>query len=228
MPQEEDFAEALRSSLLTISPPDTPSLLRAGVRNGRRRRRRRAVALGLSGAAVLALVGLGANVVPGLLSDGRGTDRTAPGTSAPTSPAATPRPTFTGALPADQALARLTALLPTGLTSSTPPDSGQSGQLWVDDGHGKSLIEVHVSRQTATTELRSHVFTDVKPSPDGTLIQSRQSPEGHQTVNVLYSDGLYITLMTWQSPTQTGPSTRTTPILPLPQLRTMATSPKWR
>ncbi|MFD5407683.1 hypothetical protein [Streptomyces griseorubiginosus] len=227
MPQE-DFTEALRSSLLTISPPDTPSLLRAGVRNGRRRRRRRAVALGVSGAAVLALVGLGAYVVPGPLSDGRAADRTTPGTSAPTSPAATPRPTFTGALPADRALARLTALLPTGLTSSTPPGSGQSGQLWVDDGHGRSLIEVHVSRQTSTTELRKHVFADVKPSPQGTLIQSRQSPEGHQTVNVLGPDGLYVTLMTWQSPTQNGPSTRTTPILTLKQLRTMASSPKWQ
>ncbi|WP_020139013.1 hypothetical protein [Streptomyces sp. 351MFTsu5.1] len=228
MPQEEDFTEALRSSLLTISPPDTPSLLRAGIRNGRRRRRRRAVALGVSGAAVLALVGLGAHVVPGLLSDGRATTATTPGTSAPTGPAATPKPTFTGALPADQALARLTALLPTGLTSSIPPGSGQSGQLWLDDGHGKSLLEVHVSRQTATTELRKHVFADVKPSPDGTLIQSRQSPEGHQTVNVLRPDGLYVTLMTWQSPTQNTPATRTTPILPLAHLRTMATSPKWQ
>ncbi|WP_030321104.1 hypothetical protein [Streptomyces sp. NRRL B-3229] len=228
MPQEEDFTEALRSSLLTISPPDTPSLLRAGIRDGRRRRRRRAVALGVSGAAVLALVGLGANALTGLLSDVRGADRATPGASAPTSPAATPRPTFTGALPADQALARLTALLPTGLTSSTPPGSGQSGQLWVDDGHGKSLIEVHVSRQTSTTELRKHVFADVKPSPQGTLIQSRQSPEGHQTVNVLRPDGLYVTLMTWQSPAQNGPSTRTAPILPLTQLRTMATSPKWQ
>ncbi|MEU5045975.1 hypothetical protein [Streptomyces griseorubiginosus] len=228
MPQEEDFTEALRSSLLTISPPDTPSLLRAGVRNGRRRRRRRAAALGVSGAAVLALVGLGAHAVPGLLSDGRAADRTPPGTSAPTSPAATPKPTFTGALPADRALTRLTELLPPGLTPSTPPDSGQSGQLWVDDGHGKSLLEVHVSRQTSTTELRKHVFAEVKPSPDGTLIQSRQSPEGHQTVNVLRPDGLYVTLMTWQSPTQNGPSTRTTPILTLAQLRTMASSPKWQ
>ncbi|KUM68667.1 hypothetical protein [Streptomyces griseorubiginosus] len=228
MSEEEDFTEALRSSLLTISPPDTPSLLRAGVRNGRRRRRRRAVALGVSGAAVLALVGLCATAVPGLLSDGRGTARTTPGTSAPTSPSATPRPTFTGALPADQALDRLTALLPAGLTSSTPPGSGHSGQLWVDDGQGKSLLEVHVSRQTSTTELRQHVFADVKPSPQGTLIQSRQSPDGHQTVNVLNPDGLYVTLMTWQSPTQNGPSTRPTPLLPLDQLRTMATSPKWR
>lgn len=226
---EEDFTEALRTSLLTIPPPDTPSLLRAGVRDGRRRRRRRAVALGVSGAAVLALVGLGATVVPGLLSDGGPADRTAPGsTSAPTDPAATPKPTFTGALPADQALVRLTALLPKGLTPSTPPGSGQSGQLWLDDGHGKSLVDVHVSRQTTTTELRKHVFADVTPSPQGTLIQSRQSPEGHQTVNVLHPDGLYVTLMTWQSPTQNAPATRTTPILTLAQLRTMATSPKWQ
>ncbi|MFC8362455.1 sigma factor [Streptomyces griseorubiginosus] len=68
---------------------------------------------------------------------------------------AAPGPTFTGPLPADQALARLPALLPTG-------------------------------------------------------------------------HGLYVTLMTCQSPTRNGPSTRTSPILPLSQLRTMATSPKWR
>ncbi|CAM5468063.1 hypothetical protein SALBM311S_09575 [Streptomyces alboniger] len=113
-----------------------------GVRNGRRRRRRRAAALGVSGAAVLALVGLGATLGPGLLSDGRATDPAPPGSSAPATTApATPKPTFTGTLPANRALATLSALLPTGLTRSTPPGSGQSGQLWVDDGHGTSLLE---------------------------------------------------------------------------------------
>ncbi|MEU0410426.1 hypothetical protein ABZ307_21755 [Streptomyces griseorubiginosus] len=228
MPHEEDFTEALRNSLLTISPPDTPSLVQAGVRDGRRRRRRRAAALGVSGAAVLALVGLGATLGPGLLSDGRAADPTPPGSSAP----ATPRPTFTGTLPADRALATLTALLPAGLTRTTPPGGGQSGQLWVDDGRGKSLLEVHVSRQTSTTEIRKHVFTGATPLPDGTLIQSRQSPPGtdpgHQTVNVLHPDGLYVTLMQWQAPTQNTPATRTTPLLTQAQLRTIATSPRWQ
>ena len=230
MPHEEDFTEALRTTLLTISPPDTPSLLRAGVRNGRRRRRRRAAALGVSGAAVLALVGLGASVVPGMPSDGRASDP--PSSSSSATASATPKPTFTGALPAARALATLTALLPTGLTHSTPPDSGQSGQLWVDDGHGKSLLEVHVSRQTSTTEIRKHVFTGATTLPDGTLIQSRQAPPGtdpgHQTVNVLRPDGLYVTLMQWQSPSQNAPATRTTPILTPTQLRTIAMSPRWR
>ncbi|MFF7281921.1 hypothetical protein [Streptomyces griseorubiginosus] len=233
MPHEEDFTEALRTTLLTISPPDTPSLVQAGVRNGRRRRRRRAAVLGVSGAAVLALVGLGATLGPGLLSDGRATDPAPPGSSAPATTApATPKPTFTGTLPANRALATLSALLPTGLTRSTPPGSGQSGQLWVDDGRGKSLLEVHVSRQTSTTEIRKHVFAGATPLPDGTLIQSRQSPPGttpgHQTVNVLRPDGLYVTLMQWQATSQNGPATRTTPLLTPTQLRTIATSPRWQ
>ncbi|MFG2477093.1 hypothetical protein [Streptomyces fagopyri] len=237
MPIEEDFTEALRTTLLTFEPPGAPSLVRAGVRNGRRRRRRRAAAVGVSGAAVLALVGLGAAVVPGLLSDGRTADHTlaGPAASATTGPgtaSATPKPTFTGALPADRALATLTALLPTGLTHSIPPGSGRSGQLWVDDGHGKSLFEVHVSRQTSTTAIRSHVFAGVTPLADGTLIQSRQTPSGtdpgHQTVNVLHPDGLYVTVMQWQAPSQNAPSTRTTPILTLAQLRVIATSSQWR
>lgn len=237
MSHEEDFTEALRTTLLTIPPPDAPSLLQAGVRNGRRRRRRRAAALGVSGAAVLALVGLGATLGPGLLPDGRAADHTSPGNSAPatvdsTTAPAIPKPTFTGVLPADRALARLTELLPTGLTRSSPPDSRGSGQLWVDDGHGKSLLEVHVSRQTSTADLRKQVFAGATPLPDGTLIQSRQAPPGtdpgHQTVNVLRPDGLYITLMEWQAPTQNGPSTRTTPILTPSQLRTIASSPRWR
>ncbi|MCX4423830.1 hypothetical protein [Streptomyces mirabilis] len=237
MPVEEDFTEALRTTLLTLEPPNTPSLLQAGVRNGRRRRRRRATAVGVSGAAVLALVGLGAAVVPGLLSDGRAADRTiaGPAASATTGSAtasATPKPTFTGTLPADRALAILTALLPTGLTHSSPPGGRQSGQLWVDDGHGKSLLEVHVSRQTSTTAIRSHVFAGTTPLADGTLIESRQAPRGtdpgHETVNVLHPDGLYVTLMEWQAPSQNGPATRTTPILTPAQLRAIATSSQWQ
>ena len=236
MPIEEDFTEALRTTLLTFEPPNTPSLLQAGLRNGRRRRRRRA-AVGVSGAAVLALVGLGATAVPGLLFDGRTADHTlaGPAASATTGSAtasATPRPAFTGTLPADRALATLTGLLPTGLTHSSPHGGRRSGQLWVDDGHGKSLLEVHVSRQTSTTAIRSHVFAGTTPLADGTLIQSRQSPPGtepgHEAVNVLHPDGLYVTIMQWQAPSQNAPSTRTTPILTLAQLRAIATSRQWQ
>ncbi|MHB9860461.1 hypothetical protein [Streptomyces sp. YIM S03343] len=237
MPTEEDFTEALRTTLLAFEPPNARSLVQAGVRNGRRRRRRRAAAVGVSGAAVLALVGLGTTVVPGLLSDGRPTDptHTGPAASATTGSATasvTPRPTFTGALPGDRALATLTGLLPPGLTHSSPPGGLRSGQLWVDDGHGKSLLDVHVSRQTSTTAIRDHVFAGATASADGTLIQSRQAPPGtdpgHQTVNVLHPDGLYITIMEWQAPSQDGPSTRTTPILTLAQLRAIATSSQWQ
>ncbi|MFD8394614.1 hypothetical protein ACFV2N_36825 [Streptomyces sp. NPDC059680] len=237
MPIEEDFTEALRTTLLALEPPNTPTLVQAGVRNGRRRRRRRATAAGVSGAAVLALVGLGAVAVPGLLSDGRTADHTlaGPAASATTGSAtasATPKPTFTGTLPADRALATLTTLLPTGLTRSSPPGGPRSGQLWVDDGHGKSLLEVHVSRQTSTTAIRKHVFAGATPLADGTLIQSRQAPPGtepgHQAVNVLHPDGLYVTIMEWQAPSQNAPSTRTTPILTLAQLRAIATSSQWQ
>ena len=237
MPIEEDFTEALRTALLTVEPPDTPSLVQAGVRNGRRRRRRRATAVGVSGAAVLALVGLGATVASGQLSGGRPADQTlaGPATSSTTGSAtasATPKPTFTGTLPPDRALATLTALLPTGLTHSSPPGGRRSGQLWVDDGRGTSLLEVHVSRQTSTTALRSHVFAGTTPLADGTLIESRQTPPGtgpgHEAVNVLRPDGLYVTLMEWQAPSQNTPSTRTTPILTPARLRAIATSTKWR
>ncbi|MFF4798695.1 hypothetical protein ACFY1U_09795 [Streptomyces sp. NPDC001351] len=237
MPIEEDFTEALHTTLLSFEPPSTSSLVRAGVRNGRRRRRRRATAVGVSGAAVLALVGLGATVVPGLSSDGRTGDHTLTGPAAPATTgsaraSATPKPTFTGTLPPDRALATLTALLPSGLTHSSPPGGRQSGQLWVDDGHGTSLLEVHVSRQASTTALRSHVFAGTTPLADGTLIEFRQAPPGtdpgHQTVNVLHPDGLHVTLMQWQAASQNAPSTRSTPILTLAQLRAIATSSQWR
>ncbi|MGV4988566.1 hypothetical protein ACVB8X_37695 [Streptomyces sp. NRAIS4] len=237
MPVEEDFTEALRTTLLSFEPPSTPSLVRAGVRNGRRRRRRRATAVGVSGAAVLALVGLGAAVVPGLLSDGGTADHTladpaASSTTGSATGSATPKPTFTGTLPAERALATLTALLPTGLTHSSPPGGRQSGQLWVDDGHGKSLLEVHVSRQTSTAAIRSHVFAGTTPLADGTLIKTRQAAPGpapgHQAVNVLHPDGLYVTIMEWPAPGQNAPSTRTTPALTLTQLRAIATSSQWQ
>ncbi|MFJ6832163.1 hypothetical protein [Streptomyces sp. NPDC091209] len=237
MPVEDDFTEALRTTLLTFEPPNTPSLVRAGVRNGRRRRRRRATAVGVSGAAVLALVGLGTAAVPGLLSHGRAAGHAIAGptisaTTGSATASAVPKPTFTGALPADRALATLTALLPTGVTHSSPPGGQRSGQLWVDDGHGKSLLEVHVSRQTSTTAIRSHVFAGATRLADGTLIQSRQAPSGtdpgHETVNVLRPDGLYVTIMEWEAPSGLGPSTRSTPILSPARLLAIATSPKWQ
>ncbi|MFI2299875.1 hypothetical protein ACH5AL_13690 [Actinacidiphila glaucinigra] len=235
MPIEEDFTEALRTTLKTFEPPNAATLLQSCVRNGRRRRRRRVAAVTLSGAAVLALVGTGAAGVPGLLSDGRTADRTLPGPAASTttgSASTTAKPTFTGTLPADRALATLTELLPTGLTHSSPPGGRQSGQLWVDDGHGKSLLEVHVSRQTSTASIRGHVFAGTSPSADGTLIASRQAPPGtepgHAAVDVLHPDGLYVTIMLWQAPGQNAPSTRTTPILTPAQLRAIATSLRWQ
>ncbi|MFD4970360.1 hypothetical protein [Streptomyces sp. NPDC058424] len=237
MPIEEDFTEALRATLQAFEPPNTRSLLQGGVRSGRRRRRRRTTAVGVSGAAVLALVGLGATVASGQLSGGRPADQTlaGPATSSTTGSAATsatPKPTFTGTLPADRALATLTELLPAGLTQSNPPGGGHSGQLWVDDGHGKSLLEVHVSRQTSTAAIRSHVFAGTTPLADGTLIKTRQAAPGpgpgHQAVNVLHPDGLYVTIMEWQAPDQNAPSTRTTPILTLTQLRAIATSSQWQ
>lgn len=102
----------------------------------------------------------------------------------------------------------------------------------MDDGHGTSLLEVHVSRQASTAAIRSHVFAGTRPLADGTLIATRQAPPGtdpgHATVNVLHPDGLYVTIMVWQAPSQNTPSTRTTPILTPAQLQAIATSPQWR
>ncbi|QLJ05768.1 hypothetical protein HZZ00_35275 [Streptomyces sp. NEAU-sy36] len=237
MPIEEDFTEALRITLQAFEPPNTHALLQGGVHSGRRRRRRRALAIGVSGAAVLALVGLGATIASGQLSGGRTADQTLTGpaassTTGSATASATPEPTFTGTLPPARALATLTALLPTGLSHSGPPGGERSGQLWVDDGHGKSLLEVHVSRQTSTAAVRGHVFAGTTPSADGTLIKTTQSPPGpgpgHQTVNVLHPDGLYVTITEWQAPSQNALSTRTTPILTTTRLRAIATSPQWR
>jgi hypothetical protein len=237
MPIEEDFTEALRTTLQGVEPPNVRSLAQGGIRSGKRRRRHRAIAVGVSGAAVLALVGAGAAVVSVQSSGGRsaGHTLTDPADSSTASAAAgqtAASPTFTGTLPAVKALATLTSLLPDGLAHSSPPGGLLSGQLWVDDGHGKSLLEVHVSRQTSTTDIRSHVFAGTTPLADGTLVKTRQTPSGtslgHQVVNVLHPDGLYVTLMEWQGPNQNAHSTRTTPILTLAQLRAIATSAQWQ
>ncbi|MEU8591627.1 hypothetical protein AB0C59_32265 [Streptomyces sp. NPDC048664] len=236
MPIEEDFAEALHTALFTIEPPNTLSLAQAGARNGRRRGRRRAAAAGVSGAAVLALLGLGVALVPGLLYE-ESADHPLAGPAVSASPgsasaSAGPEPSFTGTLSADRALAILTTLLPAGLNHSSPPAGRKSGQLWVDDGHGKSLLEVHVSRQAPTTAIREHVFAGTTPSADGTLIKSRQAPPGtdpgHEAVNVLHPDGLYVTIMEWHAPSQNAPSTRSTPILTPSELQAIATSSQWQ
>ncbi len=110
MPIEESSPKTCAPPFLTLEPPDTPSLLQAGVRDGRRRRRRRATAVGVSAAAVLALVATARRSFPDCCPTSEPPTARSPAcagglaTTGSATASATPKPTFTGTLPADHTL----------------------------------------------------------------------------------------------------------------------------
>ncbi|MEZ0092251.1 LytR C-terminal domain-containing protein [Streptacidiphilus sp. EB129] len=121
MPIEEDFTEALRATLLRYEP-DTRSIVQAGVRNGRLRRRRRAAALLAGGTAALALVGLGAAVVPGQLSGRHPVDHSL------ATPPALPLSSGSGAAPGTAASTAAPTVAPAAIAVTVTNGTAISGR----------------------------------------------------------------------------------------------------
>ncbi|MEH0418867.1 hypothetical protein [Streptomyces sp. B21-083] len=130
----------------------------------------------------------------------------------------------------------LIGLLPKGLTvrGKSRPDIGL-GYVVVDDGKGKSFIQVDV--QFNQQDLDKELFGEGSGAvtlPDGVKVVVRQGPgddKGKGLVmriaDVLWPDGSRVAIRAFNSASQiTGP-TRANPALTLDQLKTIATDSKW-
>ena len=129
----------------------------------------------------------------------------------------------------------LKSLLPKRLTvSDSSGDDTGFGYLVVDDGKGKSLVQVNV--QANMSDVEGDLFgPDAEVLSDGTKVATHQGP-GEKggagvvmwTVDTIRTDGSRVVISAFNSGAQDTTSTRTTPALTMKQLRAIALSPKWR
>ncbi|MEV6545593.1 hypothetical protein [Streptomyces sp. NPDC051665] len=151
----------------------------------------------------------------------------------PNSPVTPPSPTETGATLS--VTSTLRTLLPKGLTVSEAGDTDDSGfgYLVVDDGKGKTLVQVNV--QADMSDVEGELFgSDAEVLSDGTKVATHLGPgeKGGSgvvmwTVDTIRTDGRRVVISAFNSGAQDTPATRPTPALTMNQLRTIALSPNW-
>ncbi|QFR00053.1 hypothetical protein F9278_32220 [Streptomyces phaeolivaceus] len=132
----------------------------------------------------------------------------------------------------------LTGLLPESVEivgkEEEPEPEPDFAYVVVDDGKGKSLVQVNV--QPGMADVADSLFgSDAETLPDGTKVVTRQGPgekggEGGVmwTVDTLRTDGLRVVISAFNSGAQHTAATRETPALTMAQLREIATSGKWK
>ncbi|MEV8537728.1 hypothetical protein [Streptomyces sp. NPDC051572] len=151
----------------------------------------------------------------------------------PNSPVTPPSPSETGATLS--VTSALRTLLPKGLTVSETGDTDDSGFGYavVDDGKGKTLVQVNV--QADMSDVEGDLFgSDAEVLSDGTKVAEHQGPgeKGGSgvvmwTVDTIRTDGRRVVVSAFNSGAQDTTATRTTPALTMNQLRTIALSPNW-
>nr|WSY52145.1 hypothetical protein OG999_19805 [Streptomyces sp. NBC_00886] len=129
----------------------------------------------------------------------------------------------------------LRTLLPKGLKVSETGDTDDAGfgYLVVDDGKGKSLVQVNV--QADMSDVEDDLFgADAEVLSDGTKVATHQGP-GEKggagvvmwTVDTIRTDGMRVVISAFNSGGQNTAATRKAPALTMKQLREIALSPKW-
>ncbi|MEU3722949.1 hypothetical protein [Streptomyces sp. NPDC031705] len=109
---------------------------------------------------------------------------------------------------------------------------GDGGYGWVvlDDGQGRSLIELRVQRPADSSGFPA----DATTQPGGIRLKASQGPAGQGapgvvrwSVDALRPDGVRLTVSAFNAPKQSGPASRTAPALTVEQLKKVALNPLW-
>ncbi|WP_046730563.1 hypothetical protein [Streptomyces humi] len=129
----------------------------------------------------------------------------------------------------------LASLIPKGLkVVAHGSDDDQFTYVVVDDGHGRSLVQINV--QPDMSDVAGQLFgSGSETLPDGTLVAERKAP-GEKggagvvmwTADTLRTDGFRVVISAFNSGSQRTAATRTAPALTMKQLRAIALSPRWR
>lgn len=146
-------------------------------------------------------------------------------------------------VPQEKVMATLISLLPSGLKKSD--QSGQNGfaELVIDDGRGKTAVEINVQPNMAglagSMNCASHAgqpgTCTASTLPDGTkeVVTRGASPSGNGAVvqwrvDALRPDGLRVVVFEFNAASASGPVTRSEPALTVAQLSQIATSQLWQ
>ncbi|MFF0751507.1 hypothetical protein [Streptomyces sp. NPDC004267] len=135
-----------------------------------------------------------------------------------------------------QVRSTLTALLPKGLGLRVVAKGGEGehGYVVVDDGHGRSLVQVNV--QPDMGGVRKELFggPGVTTEPDGTMVKLEKKAGEKGGAGVVWwsadtmdKNGFRVIVSAFNSGTQHDAATRTDPALTTEQLKEIALSSKW-
>ncbi|MGW6963597.1 hypothetical protein ACWGET_06040 [Streptomyces zaomyceticus] len=129
----------------------------------------------------------------------------------------------------------LSSLMPKGL--KVVNKGGQPGYAYVvvDDGKGKSLVQINVQPNMSGAAGSLFGSGDVTTLPDGRKVKLTQQP-GEKggagvvwwTVDTMTPEGFRVVVSAFNAGTQREAATRAEPALTMEQLKTIALSPKWQ
>lgn len=131
--------------------------------------------------------------------------------------------------------AALRSLLPEDVDVVDQGGDAGYGYAVVDDGRGRSLIEINV--QLGMNDVRSSLFGtgEVTTLPDGRVVKLLQRPgeKGGEgvvwwTVDTMTPAGFRVVVSAFNAGGQHAAATRPEPALTMEELKTIALSPKWR
>ncbi|MFE7562051.1 hypothetical protein [Kitasatospora sp. NPDC057500] len=149
-----------------------------------------------------------------------------PPTPEPGSPTPSARSTpFTG----QEILETAAKLLPAGLKQAETDGSEGYANFVVDDGKGRSMVELNVEDWSRTREAKAQ-FAGGETLPDGTRVIVRKVP-GNPTrwvVDTLRPDGLRVAVGAYNSGGPNDAASRAVPALTVDQMKMIATSPRWK
>ncbi|MEV7534826.1 hypothetical protein [Streptomyces hydrogenans] len=128
----------------------------------------------------------------------------------------------------------LRALLPQGLTVTDKGGGGEFAFVVVDDGKGKSLVQVNVQYGMGGASGDLFGSGDVTTLPDGRRVKLTQQP-GEKggagvvwwTADTMTKDGFRVVVSAFNTGAQHEAATRAEPALTMEQLKTIALDPKW-
>ncbi|MET8781447.1 hypothetical protein [Streptomyces sp. NPDC004589] len=244
---EDQLAAALRHTGGAFEA-DRHTLVTGGEAHGRRIRRRRAAVAGC--AAGVALVGLGAALLPGGAGGERRSVAAPPVTSSSAlSHSPTQRPVVTG----DDLVRTLKKLLPGGRFSHEEGRGTDSrmplAQVVYDDGGGKAAVAVSLSRVPAggrqaaqVTECPDRVYVPYDACTRSTLsdgsrlmvLQGYEYPDRRVDTKLWSADlvtrsGQHISVQEWNAAAEKGaPITRDRPPLSPSRLKALVGAREWR
>ncbi|WP_329545747.1 hypothetical protein OG548_15805 [Streptomyces sp. NBC_01356] len=151
----------------------------------------------------------------------------------PTKPATTPEQPPAG-IDGPAIRSTLVSLLPEDV--EVVSEGGQDTEyayVVVDDGEGKSLVQINV--QPDMSDVEGQLFgADAETLPDGTKVATHQGP-GEKggagvvmwTADTIRTDGRRVVISAFNSGSQNASATRDTPALTIEELKDIATSAKW-